>query len=576
MAEAKSKSCANCHKIFAIDAEDLDFYQKVSPVIAGKTYQVPPPTLCPQCRLQRRLVWRNERTLYSRTCDKTGAQIISMYPQGTPYTVYEHTVWWKDDWEALQYGRDLDLDKPFFSQFADLLKVVPRPSLYNVNTVNSDYVNYTSETKDSYMSAAVYDESEDVHYCYAVEGAKSCVDCTYLKGAEGCYECVSCVDCYDCAYSLRLQGCRDCLFSFNLTGCSDCLFSSNLVHKQYCIENVQYTKAEYQRKLKDYDFTTYKKIQEYTAKFNRMRLSAMTPYARLVNCQDCTGDELYNCNNLKDSFVSVNAQNSRYCAGQDTADQVYDGSGGAYEWCYEVNNTGWGGRCLFSSGLRYSNDMLYSEWCHTCHDCFGCVGLRNKQYCIFNKQYTKTEYERLVPQLIAAMRERGEWGEYFPMSLSPFGYNESIAQSYFLLEKDKAIALGAKWQTLTAGPAYEGPVYAPKDSIQAYIDSEAERGKLLGGVLKCEVSDKPYKITSQELAFYLEKRSPIPRTHYDVRFTERFALSNASRLYTRQCLCHQKKHDHPNQCTNEFETPYTPDRPELVYCADCYQKEVIQ
>ena len=27
----------------------------------------------------------------------------------------------------------------------------------------------------------------------------------------------------------------------------------------------------------------------------------------------------------------------------------------------------------------------------------------------------------------------GEWGEFFPSSLSPFGYNETVAQEYFPL-----------------------------------------------------------------------------------------------------------------------------------------------
>ncbi|MBI5622130.1 DNA-directed RNA polymerase, partial [Candidatus Falkowbacteria bacterium] len=27
-------------------------------------------------------------------------------------------------------------------------------------------------------------------------------------------------------------------------------------------------------------------------------------------------------------------------------------------------------------------------------------------------------------------------------------------------------------------------------------------------------------------------------------------------------------------CTNEFETTYAPERPERVYCEECYQKEI--
>jgi hypothetical protein len=57
------------------------------------------------------------------------------------------------------------------------------------------------------------------------------------------------------------------------------------------------------------------------------------------------------------------------------------------------------------------------------------VGLRNKEYCIFNKQYTKEAYEELVVKIIEYMKTTGERGEFFNPSYAPFGYNETIAQN---------------------------------------------------------------------------------------------------------------------------------------------------
>jgi hypothetical protein len=51
---------------------------------------------------------------------------------------------------------------------------------------------------------------------------------------------------------------------------------------------------------------------------------------------------------------------------------------------------------------------------------FGCIGLRGKEYCILNKQYTKEEYETLVPKIIEKMKADGEWGEFFHQRISPF------------------------------------------------------------------------------------------------------------------------------------------------------------
>jgi len=41
---------------------------------------------------------------------------------------------------------------------------------------------------------------------------------------------------------------------------------------------------------------------------------------------------------------------------------------------------------------------------------------------------------------------------------------------------------------------------------------------------------------------------------------------NPLRLWTRQCM--------REGCPNTFETSYAPDRPEIVYCEQCYLKEV--
>ena len=50
--------------------------------------------------------------------------------------------------------------------------------------------------------------------------------------------------------------------------------------------------------------------------------------------------------------------------------------------------------CFFSSDLSECTNIYFSHNLTDCHDCIGCVGLRHKQYCIFNKQYGREEYLR--------------------------------------------------------------------------------------------------------------------------------------------------------------------------------------
>ncbi|USN57706.1 MAG: hypothetical protein H6767_04930 [Candidatus Peribacteria bacterium] len=99
----ETKTCKHCSVNFDITDKDVEFYEKVSPSFGGKKYLIPSPTLCPDCRQQRRLSFRNERQLYKRQCDATGKPIVSIYSPDKPYTVYEQDFWWSDAWDALKY-----------------------------------------------------------------------------------------------------------------------------------------------------------------------------------------------------------------------------------------------------------------------------------------------------------------------------------------------------------------------------------------------------------------------------------------------------------------------------------------
>jgi hypothetical protein len=140
-----------------------------------------------------------------------------------------------------------------------------------------------------------------------------------------------------------------------------------------------------------------------------------------------------------------------------------------------------------------------------------------------------------------------------------------VANDYYPLTKEVAEVIGAKWQDNDFSLEYNGPAFEI-ESIEKYSDSN-EQQKLLNGVLKCAVSGKPFKIMPQELAFYIEQTLPIPRKHYNIRFLEQLANINPRELYHRKCM--------NEDCVNEFETTYAPDRPEKVYCENCYQKAVL-
>lgn len=110
------KNCRECLQNFEVAQDDLDFYDKVSPVYTGQKYLIPSPTLCPECRRQRRLAFRNERTLYMHTCDLCKKSSISIYSPDKPYIIYCSECWWSDQCDPFRYGQDFDFSRPFFER----------------------------------------------------------------------------------------------------------------------------------------------------------------------------------------------------------------------------------------------------------------------------------------------------------------------------------------------------------------------------------------------------------------------------------------------------------------------------
>lgn len=88
-----------------IEPADFEFYEKI---------KAPAPTFCPECRMQRRLAFRNERALFRRKCDLCEKDIIAMYPKGTPFPVYCLECFNSDKWDPMNFGVEFDAKNSFF------------------------------------------------------------------------------------------------------------------------------------------------------------------------------------------------------------------------------------------------------------------------------------------------------------------------------------------------------------------------------------------------------------------------------------------------------------------------------
>ena len=108
----------------------------------------------------------------------------------------------------------------------------------------------------------------------------------------------------------------------------------------------------------------------------------------------------------------------------------------------------------------------------------------------------------------------GEWGEFFPASLSPFGYNETVAQEYYPLSRSEAISQGFNWSDYEA-PFPKVEKIIPASRLPENIDDIPD--DILAWAIECEVTKKPFRIIAQELEFYRKHNIPIPKRHPDQR-----------------------------------------------------------
>ncbi len=574
--QAKTNQCQNCKKDFVIEPDDFKFYEKM---------KVPAPMWCPECRLQRRLSFLNHQTLYKRKCDMCAQSLISVYPQSAPFPVYCPDCYWADKWDAKSYGRDYDFSKPFFEQIKELSLSVPHVSLMGLHTtwINSEYNNFASELKNCYLLFNS-DYNENCSYGSEIENSKECYDNTMINSCQLCYKNVNLNNCYNARFSIDCDNCQNILFCKNCIGCDNCVGCINLKNKKNYIFNMAYTKEGYEAKIKEFNLGSIKELEKLKKKSKDLWLQHSNKFIHGRQNINVSGDYINNSKNVKNSYIALGSQDCRYCMWLlvkpnkdcydytqfgDNAEKIYD----TLVCGRNISNIKFSSCCVDSVSF-----VEYSDYCNSANHLFGCSFMqRGNFYCILNKQYTKEEYEALVPKIIQHMKDmpytdkKGrvyKYGEFFPTELSPFAYNETIAQEYFPLTKEQAMEQGCSWKDP------EERNYKIDINSQDLPDHIKDvKDDIVGKVIECSHKGecnhqckRAFKIIPQELQFYQKMNLPLPRLCPNCRRYERLSQRNPLKLWHRKCM--------KEGCANEFETSYAPDRPEIVYCEQCYQQEV--
>jgi len=479
---------------------------------------------------------------------------------------------------------------------------VPRIALQVESVVNSDYTNQVLDCKNCYLlTSAVGDE--DCMFSYRILYSKNILDSYAVVKSENIYEGAMGRESANIFFSQGFADSESLYFCDESRGCQNCFMSSNLRRKSYVFRGEQLTREEYKRRLSSIDLGSYRAVENLRQEFAELTAKSLRPRGTFKNVINTTGNSIANAKDCKYCFHATDIENCHYSLFIDNAKDCMDMNNGGHimELIYEMNTTG---ARAFNS--KFCNDawpeVMNLTYCDSCRsgakDLFGCISVRGKQYCILNKEYSRQEYQNLIPKIIGHMNvlpyqdKKGrvyKYGEFFPSELSPFPYNDSMAQDFFQLTAAEAGIQGFRWNDqVEKNVAVVIPSHDLPDRIQDVAENIID--KIIGCEHEGRCNDRctvGFRIVPSELRFYKRYNLPLPRLCPNCRHYERLKQRNPLKLWHRTCTCAGQKsengvyhntiaHFHKSgHCPNEFETSYAPDRKEIIYCEQCYNSEVV-
>ncbi len=566
--EDEIKNCQNCKKDFIIESEDFNFYEKI---------KVPPPTFCPDCRLQRRLIWMKGVELFKRKCDLCGEMKLSMYHQNAPYIVYCNKCWWSDKWDARDFAIEYDFKRNFFEQWNDLLHKTPILGLSIDKTTGelSPYTNHVGNSKNCYL---IYysDYVEDSAFGYQLTNAKKVYDSGSVMNCDIIYDTSNIFKSYNIIGGMSNNTTSyDCMFIRDCEGAHNCFVSANVYNQSYFFMGDRVSKEEYENKMKDIDFGSYKQYEFWKNKANNY-FKTIIPRPRWETLSvNSTGSYVFQSKNCKECYDVTECENSKFLMlikiGKVKDSYDYVDWGENVQLVYEGITIGNGAsnvKFTHESGHNISN-IEYSKLSTGGSNHFGCVSIKKTEYCILNKQYSKEEYIKLREKIIEDMNEnpyinsRGhiyKYGEFFPPEFSPHFYNDSFASKFFPLSEKEVIDFKLKWYKP------EEKEYAITIKFKDLPDHIKDApNNIVEEVIGCSICKRGFRIINQELQFLRQYKLPLPRQCPFCRIGIKIDkwVSNMKQV---DRIC--------DKCGIDFKTHYTKEEALKIFCKDCYKKEV--
>ncbi len=511
------RTCRISGKKFIIHPCEVDLLRRISEVNPAIRAEVPLPTLHPVECVRQMATYGSLMNLYRGKSALSGKAQLTRYNPAYKYLICTQDEYWSDQVDNSQFGREYDFSRPFFEQWNELMHAVYLLPLTNTNNENSEYVNGGQDMKNCYLCFAC-SQAQDCLYCFTHYHGNDNIECANANKCQFCYHCSDVENCYESQNCVECETCSNCIGCIDCTGCSFCTGCVGIEHRQYCFFNEKLSPEQYQERVRDLNLGSYAARHSFLERLAAFLASSGHVPNRLINVENCTGSYIRRGQNLVYCFNSRNCKDCGYQVAALDSTDCWKGYAINCEFNYNsINYNAY--NCHYSYGIFRSESCWYGYVLgNSCAHCFGCSALKQKSYCILNKQYSKGEYMDLVPRIVAHMRQTGEWGQYFPAKLAPHSYEDSWVNDYLTeIPHEEVLRRGYHSDPPLVQPA-------PPNAIQGadlpdHID-DAIPAMLLSQPIACATTGAAFNIQEREIAFYQRFKIPLPRTHWRERLVK--------------------------------------------------------
>ncbi|MEK7105374.1 MAG: hypothetical protein AAB865_01690 [Patescibacteria group bacterium] len=536
-----------------------------------KKFNVPPSKYSPLARWRILAGFGSAAQYWNNKDPRTGKTMIAASHPSSGVKVIPDADWYASDFSNIT--RDDDPSRSVFATIRELETSVPFMAFRNTVPPVNSIAAVSLGDENSYFVLA----SRSKNSCFGINAVdvEDSVEISQGNNISQSFNVSHSIRIFNSTVVMESQDCMNCQFIFDCRNCENCFMATNKRNKRFVFCNEQLTEDEYRRRMSEIDLTCRSTFLKWRDElYRRVREEAVWPENFNDQAENSSGEYLTRVTNCRDCFTNVSGCHDQYrCAFtfDDTYENaycfgVYSGANNVYGSCLSPRSS----QIRFSYLSVQSQNLEYCIHCYNCENCFGCVGLQRKKFCIFNKQYTEDEYWKKLDEIKCRMLDAGEYGEYFPLSMSPMCFLDSGAAQYMLADAEDAKQLGAQSfepeSNGAAGEDLSGTVMKHSSDIpDCLADFKSE--EWVGKPVFDDHMQRRFTFLPQEIAFYQKMKLPPPAGHFIGRIQDLGWRVNSGEFIEGSC----------KQCQKALTVSRNKTFPERgVYCREHYLKFIEQ